>query len=323
MQSRARQDVTLKALEIFQVCAREGSFQAAAQRTGLSISTISHHMGVLERNLGVALFNHARRPMNLTPTGRTFLRNIDTALTALRRAKAEASAGTATEASRLRIGALEDFDSDVTPDLAAHLNAQMPRCEFSYHTDTSHALLGMLRHHDLDLGVTTLPTERVQDLQVAPLLKDPFVMVLPANSDAAPEQVLAATDRLPFLRFSGNLIISRQIDAQLRRLGLAPPVRFESDNSQTLMAMVATGAGWTITTPMLYSRARRFQPRLRLHAFPGRRFARTLAVVATPDCPGSVRQLIDTQIRTLITEYAITPVTQAAPWLEGQFALVN
>ena len=86
----ARQDLSLKWLELFQICAQKGSLRAASEESGLTISTISHHLRKLEDHLGVDLFNHSRRPMVLTPKGQVFLRNIDDALLSIRKAKAEA-----------------------------------------------------------------------------------------------------------------------------------------------------------------------------------------------------------------------------------------
>ncbi len=123
-----RRDLSFKWLELFQICANKGSLQAAADETGLSVSTISHHLKNLEENLGVDLFDHSRRPMLLTPTGRNFLRRIDDALHDIRTAKAEASSGNIENASYLRVGIIEDFDSEIAPRLAVYLAKQMPHC---------------------------------------------------------------------------------------------------------------------------------------------------------------------------------------------------
>ena len=310
-------------LELFQICARQGSLQAASNETGLSVSTVSHHLKGLEAHLGVALFNHTRRPMVLTPKGRVFLRNIDGALQAIRKAKAEAMAGDIAEASHLRLGAIEDFDSDIIPELAVFLSREMPRCEFTYQTDSSHAIIDMLRNRQLDLGVTTSPPERLRDLQDRPLLRDPFVVVLPAEKGPPLKDVIEGKADLPFLRFSSNLIIARQIESQLRRLGLSLPQGFECGSNQTLMAMVAAGAGWTITTPLLFSRAKRFQPSLKMHQFPGKAFARTLAIVSTPDCSRSILDLVERQLRALIAKHAISPSHRKAPWLKDAMKLIT
>ena len=316
-------DVSLKALELFQICAQSGSLQAAANETGLSASTISHHLRNLEDHLGVDLFNHARRPMVLTPKGQVFLRNIGDVLSALRKAKAEASAGSIAEASHLRLGTIEDFDSDIIPELAVFLSASMPACDLLYHTDTSHAVIDMLRSGRLDLGITGTPGERFRDLQDRPLLRDPFVVVLPVANEDTLSDIVEGHTKLPFLQFSKSLIIARQIEAQLRRLGVRAASGFECSNNQTLMAMVAAGAGWTITTPLLYARARRFQRRLRLHKFPGKSFARTLSVVSTPDCSRAVVELVDSRMRRLVGEHAINPIHQKIPWLRESFHLIE
>lgn len=319
----AAKELTLKSLELFQRCAQSGSLQAAARKTGLTVSTVSHHLRSLEEHLGVELFNHSRRPMVLTPKGQAFLRNIEGALFSIRKAKAEASAGSLTEASYLRIGTIEDFDSDIIPELAVFLSANMPTCDFMYHTDSSHELIEMLRNRQLDLGVGAAPSERLGELQDRPLLRDPFVVVAPRFTEQALSDIVEGRTKLPFLRFSSNLMIARQIESQLRRLGATPPQRFECSNNQTLMAMVADGAGWTITTPLLFSRAKRFQGRLKMHRFPGKGFARTLAIVATPDCSRSVIELVDDKLRNLIAEHVILPAQRENPWLSDSFRLLD
>lgn len=319
----APRDLSLKWLELFQICARKGSLQAVSKETGLTISTVSHHLRNLEDHLGVELFNHARRPMVLTPKGRVFLRNIDDALYAIRKAKAEASAGSIAEASHLRIGTIEDFDSDIVPELAVFLSGQMPSCDFMYQTDSSHAIIEMLRNRQLDLGITSAPDGPLRDLQERPLLKDPFVVVLPRLSAPSLTSIVEGKTKLPFLRFSNNLMIARQIDRQMRRLGYKTRSGFECSNNQTLMAMVAAGAGWTITTPLLFSRAQRFRPQLAMHPFPGKSFSRTLTIVATPDCSRSVLELIDNKMRALIRHHTLTGQHQQMPWLADRFKLID
>lgn len=319
----ARKGLNLRWLEIFQRCARNGSLRETAIETGLSTSTVSHHLRSLEDHLGVALFNHTRRPMVLTPKGHVFLRDIEIALRTIRKAKAEASAGDLSEASYLRLGTIEDLESDVIPDLAVHLSQRMPDCDFLYHTATSREIIGMLRDRELDLGIATTPPDRMRDLQDRPLLRDPFVVVLPSDLELSGPDVLKDGFKLPFLQFSSDLIIARQIEAQLRRVGFTLPHKFECGSNQTLMAMVAAGAGWTITTPLLFSRAKRFHPKLRMQPFPGKRFARTLSMITTPDCSRSVLEIVQSRLQSALEAQVIQPLLETAPWLEDQFRLVD
>ena len=318
-----RKDLSLKWLELFQTCARKGSLQSAALETGLSISTVSHHLKSLEEHLGVALFDHSRRPMVLTPKGHVFLRNIDDALQTIRKAQAEASAGNLAEASFLRIGSIEDFDSDVAPALAVHLSKRMPDCDFLFQTAASRDILTSLRDRKLDLGITVSPPERLRDLNERPLLRDPFTVVLPASGAPDVSEILQGKADLPFLQYTSDLIIAQQIEAQLARLGLTIPRKFACDNNQTLMAMVASGAGWTISTPLLFARARRFHKDLALHPFPSKSFGRRLSLVWTPDCARSVLQEIDAKLRAQISLDLIDPMLERAAWLSDHFTLID
>lgn len=318
-----RKGLSLKWLELFQICARKGSLQATAQETGLSISTVSYHLKSLEEHLGVDLLDHSRRPIVLTPKGRAFLLNIDDALLAIRKAKAEASAGNVAEARHLRIGSIEDLDSDIMPELAVHLSAKMPGCDFLYHTATSHEIIDMLRNRQLDLGITTSPLERHRDLHDKPLLREPFVLVLPRNTDQSVPDIVGGSTKLPFLRFSSDLVIAQQIEAQLRRLGIALAHQFSCNNNQTLMGLVAAGAGWSITTPLLFSRAKRFHQQVQLHPFPGKSFSRRLSLLTTQDCAASVLDLVDEKIRASLDQHVIGPAHKNAPWLQKHMTLVD
>lgn len=316
-------DLSLKWLELFHICAQKGSLQTAAQETGLTVSTVSYHLSGLEDYLGVALFDHQRRPMILTPKGQAFLRNIDGVLHAIRKATAEASAGNIADASYLRIGAVEDFEMDITPDMAVFLANYMPDCDFTFQTDTSAAILEQLRNRKLEIGVSASLSENLGDVQEQQFLRDPFVVVTPAQSSHCVADVVSGKSNLKFLRFSNTLIIGRQIEAQLKRIGMIPGQRFECASSQTLMAMVAAGAGWAITTPLLFSRATRFQDKLDMHPFPGKSFARTLSILSTPDCSESVVDLFEAQIRRATQYHAIDPLHLREPWLKDSYGLIN
>lgn len=319
----SRKDLSFKWLELFQICASKGSLQAAADESGLSVSTVSHHLKNLEENLGVDLFDHSRRPMLLTPTGRNFLRKIDSALHDIRAAKAEATSGNSENASYLRVGLIGDFDNDIAPQLAVYLAKQMPQCDFSYLTDSSHLIISMLRKKELDLGVVAYSSENLFDLHEQPFLRDPFLLIKPKGNTFNEAQLAKGATPLPFLRFSNSLFISRQIESHLRRLGISLPNHFECANSDMLMAMVAAGAGWSITTALLYSHGKQFQDQIEVHRFPGKSFARTLSIVSTPDCSRAVLGKVRNKFVELLEETSLPTLHKQLPWLQDSFTLIE
>lgn len=66
-------DLNFRHLFYFWAVAKEGSITRAAERLNLSVQTISTQLGVLERQLGQALFAPQGRSLALTDAGRTAL----------------------------------------------------------------------------------------------------------------------------------------------------------------------------------------------------------------------------------------------------------
>src|SRR5215469_7920510 len=64
---------TLANLECFIRSAESGGFSAAARRLSLTPAAVSRNVAMLERNLGVRLFQRSTRKLTLTEAGERFL----------------------------------------------------------------------------------------------------------------------------------------------------------------------------------------------------------------------------------------------------------
>jgi DNA-binding transcriptional LysR family regulator len=317
-----RTNLSLKSLEIFQLVAKSGSVQKVAADTGLSISTVSHHLRSLEGNLNVALLDHSRRPMVLTPAGVNFLRYVEGGLRLIRKGEVQLKSGNLAEARELRLGIVDDFDSAVAPELAQLLAGAMPKCTFRHHTRPSHEIIQLLAEDRLDVGVATRPVNDLPGLIEYPLLRDPFVVAVPAVHAAPPEEFLSGSTGLPFLRYSRTQIIGGRIEAHLRRIRVSLPNRFELESNQSIIGMVAEGSGWAITTPASYLRARRFHGRVTLHPFPGKDFARVLSLFTTEVYVQPVAEMILATLRRLIEVHFMKFALAEMPWLADSFYLM-
>ena len=199
----------------------------------------------------------------------------------------------------------------------------MPKCTFVHHTRPSHEIVRLLFERKLDAGVATHPASDTSGLVDYPLLRDPFVLALPADSPFDPEALMRGQGDLPFLRYSRNQVIGTLIEAHLRRSRISLANRFELESNQSLLGMVAEGSGWAITTPACYGRARRFHDRIDLHPFPGKEFTRTLSLFTTDVYPANMAVLIAQALRRLITQHFTDPVTQRYPWLAPGFRVLE
>lgn len=312
-------DLSLKSLEVFQACARHGTLRSVSQALGISTSTAAHHLRRVEDHLCLALLDHDRKPMVLTPAGQSFLREIEPALAALRQAEANAKTNVARAAGQLRFGTIEDFESEIVPDLAVFLTKILPNFEFSYHIDPSLSILEMLQDRALDIAIVASPSVVLTNVNYSPILRDPFVLLVPEDCPHSPEELIFDNVDFPFLRFNKSQMIAQQIEAQLQRMQLVLPERLHLGNNETLMAMVAAGAGWAITTPLLYARGERFHKHVRMHRFPEKQFSREIALAWTADCPEHIRQMVAEELYKLIEIHAITSVHSSHPWLKDSF----
>src|SRR5258708_11618663 len=82
---------TLANLESFVRSAESGSFSTAARRLSLTPAAVSRNVAMLERNLGVRLFQRTTRKLTLTEAGERFLLAMQDHMEGLQAAIAEAA----------------------------------------------------------------------------------------------------------------------------------------------------------------------------------------------------------------------------------------
>lgn len=306
--------ITLRGLEVFEALAKTGSVAQTAQRLGLSLPAVSQQMRNLEIALGVDLIDHGKRPMELTAAGRRYLPSAELSLQTLRRAHSEVTVMDLSHLTTLGLGMIDDFENSLTPRLATLLAQSMVNCRFRMITNHSHSLIEALTSGQLDIAITAHNGDNIQDLVEIPLVRDPFVMVTPKSYGAAD----LTMDRLieqPFLRYDRPQLIARQIEAHLSRHKVNLPARFEIGAHLALMALVAQGAGWAITTALGYMRAARFHTDVAVHPLPLRPFARQVSVLTQRDMAGHVAQDIAQTMGRMIQADMIDPCLTDVPWL--------
>lgn len=84
MQSKAL--VSLNAVRVFEVAARNGSLKSAAGELSVTPGAVSHQIKSLEAGLGVVLFERRNNAVILTDAGRQFLDDVSTPLRTIARA---------------------------------------------------------------------------------------------------------------------------------------------------------------------------------------------------------------------------------------------
>lgn len=314
---------SLKWLHTFRALAHCGSVQTTADQTGLSVSTVSHHVQSLEKHLGVALVDHGCRPMVLTTQGTVYLRYVEGILELSSQAAREIKDVAPHNLARLRFALIEDFENDIGPEITQLLASMLPKCQFTHYTRVSQDILDMLRGSKLDIAIATQPQVPLEKVQEYPLLRDPFVLAVPARSDIDAEAFLTGQSGLPFLRYMRSQIMGGMIEAQLSRMRLELENTFELDSTSSILSLVARGSGWAITTPSSFARNKRFQSQVRLLPLPRKGFARTISMFVAEPYLDDLAQVIATALRSQFSATTVRPLVEAYPWLAESFRLIS
>ncbi len=318
-----KKGVTLRGIEVFEALASCGSVAQTAALTGLSQPAVSQQMTNLEAAIGTDLIDHSRRPMRLTPAGESFLRRSHAALTQLRLAQTELTVMDLADLTDLSLGVIDDFDNDLTPRLATILADSMAGCRFRMITDGSKSLIRAVQSKALHIAIAATNGDAKNGLIEIPLARDPFIVVTPADFQGSVAGLLAGQSDLPFLRYESSQLIAGQISNYLTRTNVSLTSQFEIGSHLALMAMVARGIGWAITTPFGFGRAERFHTQLAAHPLPAPGLSRQISVFAGADWPGPVPQNIATAMRQMLQSHTIAPTLAQLPWLSGTFHILD
>ncbi len=124
---------TLANLESFVRSAEEASFSGAARRMSVTPAAVSRNVAMLERNLGVRLFQRSTRTLALTEAGERFLGGIGDKLAALQAAIVDVSADRQEPAGVLKISLPTVFGTDHILPLLPGFRTRYPAVKAEWH----------------------------------------------------------------------------------------------------------------------------------------------------------------------------------------------
>lgn len=123
---------SLANLESFVRSAEAGSFSGAARRLALTPAAVSRNVAMLERNLGIRLFQRSTRKLTLTEAGERFLLAIGGNLDGLQTAIAEATSGGGEPAGLLKVSLSPTFGVDYIVPLLPDFLARYPKVRIDW-----------------------------------------------------------------------------------------------------------------------------------------------------------------------------------------------
>ncbi|WP_063684827.1 LysR family transcriptional regulator [Bradyrhizobium stylosanthis] len=312
----------LRSLQIVAAVADTGSMLEASRQFGMTQSAVSQAVRRAEAALGVAFFNRGRRPLTLTRAGRILAgrvrdlnRDFDSLLSALR------DAAKLPERVDLRLGLIDSYAATVGAHLVKELMTGEVALSLSVWSGLAHSHAEALVNRTIDAAITCDAMDDLYDIERFPFYREPNLLLVPRGLEAefADLDLREILTRHRLVRYSERSYAGAQVERHLSRLGIRPPRSFEFDTSDSLVAMVATGMGVAITTPLCLLQGLAHAAQVSALPLPGPGFFRELLLVTRRGDLSSLAPRIAEMARTSITTQAMPRIRTLVPWFAEDY----
>jgi DNA-binding transcriptional LysR family regulator len=236
----------VRQLEMFRAVAEEGGFTRAAQRLHVSQSAVSRQVKLLEEELGGSglLLHRSGKGVAVTAQGELLLKTANRIHRDLQDVAWQISETQKLQRGMLSLGGGMTVCMYVLPRLLKKFRSQYPDVELRVTSGTSEAILRLVRNHQVDLGLLTLPIVG-SDLNVQPVLEEEMVVVTAPRHPLARARALDARSlgRYPLILFERGSNTRKILDEFFLQEQVEANVAMETENVEIIKAMVANGLG--------------------------------------------------------------------------------
>jgi LysR family transcriptional activator of nhaA len=224
-------------LYYFHVTAVEGSVKVAADRLGVTQPTVSEQLRMLERALGVALFERTPAGLRLTEDGRNAFEHTSAMFLAGERLANALGRNQASPPVTLRVGVSSAVSRTITAEFLLPV-LTLEQCRPSIRTGEFNDLLRELRAQEIDLMVgETEPIEPARpNIELVLIHRPPLVAI--GHPDVEPTEDWA---NLCLLEHRSVSAYHWEVDNFLRERGLRPKIGGELDDAFLMLEAVARG----------------------------------------------------------------------------------
>lgn len=237
----------LSQLETLIHVAELGSLSRAAERLHIAQPALSRQVRMLERELGVQVFDRHGRGMVLTEPGQEVLRHAYRVFGELDEIRSVAAEGDTGLRGHLSVGLPPTVADLLTLPLVTAMTEHHPNATLRVVGAYSRFLLDWLRRGDIDLAVL-YEGSPIRTLHTVALLDEELHLIGPSNAG------LSLDSPIPFADLAGErmLLPSRGhglrdlLDAAAAQAGFDLTVRVEADSYSTLKDLVKANHGMTI-----------------------------------------------------------------------------
>jgi DNA-binding transcriptional LysR family regulator len=306
------QEFDLYAIEVFVMTVELGGMSHCAAHLQVTQSAVSQTISKLENAIGTPLFDRSMRPLGLTAGGKSLFDRGRKLLSLARSTYDDVREGAKLPIASLTVAMSFSLANQLTAPLLNQMGDRAVR--WNVRSGISRQHQGDFLGRDIDMLVTgSFNLEHRDAVELHPVFEEGFICVFPADYQERYD-LAGKTPSLPFIRFSPLTGMGQQIERQIIRMKLKLPNLIEVESAQQQLALVASGFGWTITTPVCLASAPDLLQQLRPEPMPRGQFARQVQVVARSGELGDLPQRIAALATHVLREETFLPLIEAYPW---------
>lgn len=244
-------------LRLFNEVLQAGSITLGGKNVQLSAAAASERIGALEHELGVVLLQRGKRGTRPTDAGLALQRYSQRVLCELNGLYEEMAPYARGVRGTVRIAANTSAVSEFLPGVLARYLAEQPDIDVELRELWSHEILELLRSGATDLGIVADSVDS-SGLHTRVFRHDQLVLIAPAASEWAGSRTTAFSSiaGLPFVGLTQDSALSRFLQDQAARLGMALHHRVRVKSFDAVAGLVAAGVGVAIVPRHVMARQR-------------------------------------------------------------------
>jgi LysR family hca operon transcriptional activator len=239
----------LRHLRYFVAVAEEGSLtNAAERRLHTAQPSLSRQIRDLELEVGVKLLERGARGIELTPSGRTFLDHARLALLQVEAAGEAARRAARPEKAAFVIGFLAGQELVWLPEALRVLREEQPDIEITLASQSSPELAGGLMRGKVDVAFLRREKD-APGVAFRPLIKEPLVVVLPADHRLAASKEVRVRDLAGETYISPTRVapaLKAAIESYAAKNGVLLTPAFDGENLSSVLSLVTSTGGVTL-----------------------------------------------------------------------------
>ncbi len=238
----------IRQLVYFLQIVKDGTFSSAAKNLYISQPALSKAIRNLEDEFGVQLFHRSDKQLTLTDVGKALypkaLHLIDeyNAVVDTIQQLADSSQ------TQLHLGIPYGLSSQLFYQLTSEFSDSFPNVKLIVSGHGSTSVRQSVLDGDVDIGVTTVPPEVSPDLDVTPVSKSNYYLLVSAQHPLAKEKSVSFSQLKDedFIMFSDEFLISQATIENCQAAGFTPKVRYTVNRSDFIPDLVASNRGIAI-----------------------------------------------------------------------------